>query len=493
MDIPAAYLGNEPYIFLSYSHADNAAAYEVISALNENGYRVWYDDGITPGAEWDVNIAEHIKDCSFFISLISKNYLNSSNCRDELNFVRDLNKPQLLIYLENVQLPDAMQMRLGRLQALFLFNYAGREDRFYEKLAITPELEKCRDARNNPLPQEPAPVAAPDQPVPVPQTPVSRTEPGPSPKSSKKMIVVAVAAILVIAVIGLALKGMGGSSSTKTPASSATAAVSSEEMSASSAEESTGSTADTESGSMADIQTLSGGKSIILGTHAGSYDKYDFKTMQTLDHNGETYEVAALPFYINAGYKELDDICLGFFDDHEYKYYFYGKYTLENGVLHIKPGGTAPEIEGDVAPFGDELEYKVGLDSYKLKLETANGEDTVLPDILPTDRRMIIKGALSEGSEAFEGIQSLSLDMDTETEKVNSCELIFTDGKKAGGFEGSFFSVSNFDIRYTTLTYTKNGKEMTDKYSDTVFITLVNNYPYGFTIVDDGKLYYYQN
>ncbi|MBQ1406883.1 MAG: toll/interleukin-1 receptor domain-containing protein, partial [Eubacterium sp.] len=87
MDIPSAYLGNEPYIFLSYSHADNEAALEVISALNENGYRVWYDDGITPGAEWDANIAEHIKDCSFFISLISKNYLSSSNCRDELNFV----------------------------------------------------------------------------------------------------------------------------------------------------------------------------------------------------------------------------------------------------------------------------------------------------------------------------------------------------------------------------------------------------------------------
>ena len=43
--------------------------------------------------------------------------MKSDNCKDELNFARDLQKERLLVYLENVKLPLGMAMRLNRLQA----------------------------------------------------------------------------------------------------------------------------------------------------------------------------------------------------------------------------------------------------------------------------------------------------------------------------------------------------------------------------------------
>ena len=133
-----------PYIFVSYAHKDGNKASEVIEKLQMEQYRVWYDEGIDPGTEWDENIAEHIENCEYFIALLSREYLVSSNCKDELNFARELEKPRLLIYLEDIQLPGGMRMRLSRLQAIHKYKYQSMEF-FFEKLAETQGLEKCHE------------------------------------------------------------------------------------------------------------------------------------------------------------------------------------------------------------------------------------------------------------------------------------------------------------------------------------------------------------
>lgn len=133
-----------PYIFVSYAHKDGNKASEVIEKLQMEQYRVWYDEGIDPGTEWDENIAEHIENCEYFIALLSREYLESSNCKDELNFARELEKPRLLIYLEDIQLPGGMRMRLSRLQAIHKYKYRSME-LFFEKLAETQGLEKCHE------------------------------------------------------------------------------------------------------------------------------------------------------------------------------------------------------------------------------------------------------------------------------------------------------------------------------------------------------------
>ena len=109
-----AYKGNKPYIFLSYSHKDTKRVMPIIHRLQQDGFRVWYDDGIDPGVEWDEYIASRVSGCGCFLALMSANYLASDNCRDELKFGRDIKKPQVLLYLESITLPSGMAMRLGR-------------------------------------------------------------------------------------------------------------------------------------------------------------------------------------------------------------------------------------------------------------------------------------------------------------------------------------------------------------------------------------------
>ncbi|MBQ1488402.1 MAG: toll/interleukin-1 receptor domain-containing protein, partial [Lachnospiraceae bacterium] len=49
---PRPYEGKEKYIFISYSHKDTDRVMPIISRLMNEGFRVWYDDGISPGTEW---------------------------------------------------------------------------------------------------------------------------------------------------------------------------------------------------------------------------------------------------------------------------------------------------------------------------------------------------------------------------------------------------------------------------------------------------------
>ena len=138
----AAYHGSEPYIFISYSHRNADRATAIIRSLNRSGYRVWYDEGLIPGREWDENIARIIMRCGYFVALITREYLASSNCKDELNYARDKNKPILLIYLDEVELPAGMELRLGRLFAVHYSQYPATEE-FYRKVFSADGLDRC--------------------------------------------------------------------------------------------------------------------------------------------------------------------------------------------------------------------------------------------------------------------------------------------------------------------------------------------------------------
>ena len=55
-----AYEGTENYIFISYAHKDSDRVMPILEELRDEGYRIWYDDGIAPGSEWPENIAQHL-------------------------------------------------------------------------------------------------------------------------------------------------------------------------------------------------------------------------------------------------------------------------------------------------------------------------------------------------------------------------------------------------------------------------------------------------
>ena len=139
---PKPYKGSETYIFVSYAHKNIDAALGIVTRLIQEGYRVWYDEGIDPGVEWDENIASKIVGCSYFIALMSKDYLASTNCKDEINYARDKEKIRLLIYLEETELPNGMSMRLNRLQAIHKYTYSDQEE-FFEKLFEADGIQSC--------------------------------------------------------------------------------------------------------------------------------------------------------------------------------------------------------------------------------------------------------------------------------------------------------------------------------------------------------------
>ncbi len=152
MERPIPYKGEKGYIFISYAHRDAARVWPIIARMQLDGYRVWYDEGIDPGTEWDENIAYHVTECGYFLAFLSENYMASNNCKDELNFSRDQGKPQVLIYLEEVELPKGMAMRMGRTRALHYEQYPDKLD-FFHELYASPGIRSFYKANNAPRPK----------------------------------------------------------------------------------------------------------------------------------------------------------------------------------------------------------------------------------------------------------------------------------------------------------------------------------------------------
>ena len=174
------YVGDEPYIFVSYPHRNSEAVMPVLQTMQEQGFRFWYDEGIDPGTEWDDTIAEHILKCDYFLALLSPEYIQSSNCKDELNYARDLDKDRLLVYLSPVELPAGMSMRLGRLQAIHAYKYQVEEE-FYEKLFSAHGISRFRS--EPPKPAQETKKAA----VAVGETPLKQTESATRERNAERM------------------------------------------------------------------------------------------------------------------------------------------------------------------------------------------------------------------------------------------------------------------------------------------------------------------
>jgi internalin A len=126
-----AYKGEEPYLFISYSHKDSAAVFSIIEKFNDKGYPIWYDEGIEPGNEWPKEIAKALAACKLFIVFISPRSVASDNVRNEINFALAKKLPVLAIYLEETGLTDGLLLQLGSKQAIM--KYRMSDNSFYYK------------------------------------------------------------------------------------------------------------------------------------------------------------------------------------------------------------------------------------------------------------------------------------------------------------------------------------------------------------------------
>lgn len=190
-----AYDGHEPYIFISYSHMDSEKAQTVIDGLMQNGFRVWYDNGIEAGSEWPEYIAERLMSCSAVIALMSKHAQDSHNCRREIHFAIELKKELLVVHLEDFALSPGMRLQLSSLQALFRSKSAD-DSEFIARLCDAAVLRSCKIPAETPAPAaepQPAPEPQEEPKEELPEEPKRKTEDKPA-LTKREMLVQAVEA-----------------------------------------------------------------------------------------------------------------------------------------------------------------------------------------------------------------------------------------------------------------------------------------------------------
>lgn len=112
------YDGDEPYLFVSYSHKDKDYVEKIIQSLQRQTCNIWYDIGITAGESWNENIAKHLKNSKCVLAFISENSISSEYVLDEIYYAKK-NKIKLIpCYVKNILLPDELDLSIGRIQAV---------------------------------------------------------------------------------------------------------------------------------------------------------------------------------------------------------------------------------------------------------------------------------------------------------------------------------------------------------------------------------------
>jgi tetratricopeptide (TPR) repeat protein len=127
-----AYKGDEPYIFVSYSHADEALASAEFRRLQDNDYRVWYDEGISGGSRWTEDIARRLRGASLVVYLVTPNSAASENCANEIDYALDNHRPVLVVHLKPTDLPEGQKMALGGRQ--MIMRHQLTENEYVQKL-----------------------------------------------------------------------------------------------------------------------------------------------------------------------------------------------------------------------------------------------------------------------------------------------------------------------------------------------------------------------
>ena len=115
----AAYKGDEPYVFVSYAHRDDALIYPQLVWLNDRGFNIWYDHGIEAGTEWREEIARSIRNSQVLVYFVTDESVQSDNCKKEVNYAIDEHIPIIAIHMTSVELPGGLKLTLSELNTPF--------------------------------------------------------------------------------------------------------------------------------------------------------------------------------------------------------------------------------------------------------------------------------------------------------------------------------------------------------------------------------------
>lgn len=108
-----AYTGNEPYLFVSYSHRDTDTVYPILDALYDRKYRIWYDESCENGMDFRDELRQRIKNSEAIILFVSEASMKSPFCGMEIIVAREYDKKLYPIFLDDVVVPPAFEILLS--------------------------------------------------------------------------------------------------------------------------------------------------------------------------------------------------------------------------------------------------------------------------------------------------------------------------------------------------------------------------------------------
>ena len=501
------YEGEKGSVFISYSHKDGARVYPIIERLAAEGYRVWYDEGIDPGSEWPETIADHLSKSAVCMGFISENYLNSHNCKRELNFALMKQIPFLSIMLEEVKMSAGVEMQLSTNQSIFLYKLAN-QDAFYKRLHNTPIMQPAFDpaqvktAPAESAEDEKAPTAEPAKAAPVaaaaaepennppaakkaPKKAKAKKEKAPKQQKQKKekktkkqltkkqkitrgiLIGLASAVGLIVLLIG----GFILSEIIEDVATDSTAS-------------------DTNWTSLLETDACENvfwGKKISKKYKNGVFaSDMKYRTIQMTE--GE-YDLSVLPFSIEVNPTD-DSVTLGFIDQT-------GKEFFARGTCAVVPDRSntlftvTPEVEptgNGMLHFQEQISYEASIIAYTLQLKDS---DTYKYSDYAAESETL--GGKASTDQTYKDIKAISL---PQLSAKADCTVQFSDGGAASDaiIDSINPGIGSAYLKWTQRTKLYNGEMQNFTKTETVQFYYFNTAPYGFIMVDSAKnIYLYQD
>lgn len=128
-----AHSGDEPYVFISYKHADTDLVVPIIERFQQRGYNVWFDQGLKYGEDYDDLIDLKINGSALFIIFITENVIKGAYSPDEymkkeLDVAIATNTKIFPIFLHHVGLEGKYRMHLIGKHSIFRHEYESEEE-----------------------------------------------------------------------------------------------------------------------------------------------------------------------------------------------------------------------------------------------------------------------------------------------------------------------------------------------------------------------------
>jgi peptidoglycan hydrolase-like protein with peptidoglycan-binding domain len=127
-------LAGGPFLSASYAHRDSFLVFPELARIQAAGTRVWYDEGIEPGAIWAKTIEAAIEGCSWFVLFLSSRAVASDYVHHEIKLALTRpGRPFIAVHMRPVHLPPSLAPTIDHLQAILAYQMGQQE--YERKLA----------------------------------------------------------------------------------------------------------------------------------------------------------------------------------------------------------------------------------------------------------------------------------------------------------------------------------------------------------------------